>query len=85
MTAHFRKKSLFFRDTRDHPEYDTKVRLSISGPSFSEVLAEVESVKRKLTLVSFLASTLPLHFEGSIIPTPNRKAIVMTINTGEPT
>ena len=48
--VHFRTKSLFFLDTRDHQEYDTKKRLSISGPSFSEVLAEVESVKRKLTL-----------------------------------
>ena len=27
---HFRKKSLFFRDTREHPEHDAKNRLSLS-------------------------------------------------------
>ena len=39
--VHFRKKSLFFRDTRYHQEYDAKIRLSLPGPSSSKVLAEV--------------------------------------------
>ena len=29
---------------RDHPKYDTKVRLTISGPSLSDLLAEIISV-----------------------------------------
>ena len=41
VTDHFRKKSLFFRDTRDHLEYDTKVRSAISSPSFSEVQKKI--------------------------------------------
>ena len=48
---HFRKKSLFFRDTREHPEHDAKNRLSISITGSEKTLAEIESVKRKLTLV----------------------------------
>ena len=50
MTNDFRKKSIIFRDTRDHQEYDAKTRLSIPSPSSSEPVAEVESVKKKLTL-----------------------------------
>ena len=50
MTGHYRKKSLFFRDTRDNQEHDAKNRLSIPGPSPEELLAEVLSLKRKLTL-----------------------------------
>ena len=51
MTGHFRKKSLFFRDTRDNQEYDAKNRLSIPGLSPEKPLAEVISDKRKPTLV----------------------------------
>ena len=51
MIDHFRKKSLFFRDTRDHQEHDTKNRLSIPATSSEKPLAEIISVKKKLTLV----------------------------------
>ena len=57
MTGHFRKKFLFFRDTREHPEHDAKNRLSISITGSEKTLAEIESVKRKLTL--------SLRFENS--------------------
>ena len=43
MTGHFRKKSLFFRDTREHPEHDAKNRLSISITGSEKTLAEIES------------------------------------------
>ena len=46
---HFWKKSLFFRDTRENPEHDAKNRLSISITGSEKTLAEIESVKRKLT------------------------------------
>ena len=49
LIGHFRKKSLFFRDTRDHQEHDTKNRLSIPGPSPEKLMAEVLSLKRKPT------------------------------------
>ena len=48
---HFRKKSLFFQDTRDNQKYDAKNRLSIPGPSPEKLMAEVYSLKRKLTLI----------------------------------
>ena len=54
MTDHFREKSIVFRDTRDSQEYDAKNRLSIPSPSSLEPVAEVESVKKKLTLTIFL-------------------------------
>ena len=38
---HFRKKSSFFRDTRDNQEHDTKKRLSIPGPSPEKPEAEI--------------------------------------------
>ena len=50
MVEHFRKKSLFFQDTRDNQEYDAKNRLSIPGPSPEKLMAEVYSFKKKLTL-----------------------------------
>ena len=50
MTGHFRKKYLFFQDTREHPEHDAKNRLSLSITGSEKTLAEIESVKRKLTL-----------------------------------
>ena len=50
VTDHFREKSIVFRDTRDSQEHDAKNRLSIPSPSPSEPVAEVESVKKKLTL-----------------------------------
>ena len=50
MIDHFRKKSLFFRDTRDHQEHDAKNRLSIPTTSSEKPLAEIISVKKKLTL-----------------------------------
>ena len=46
---HFRKKSLFFRDTRDHQEHDAKNRLSIPTTRSEKPLAEIISVKKKLT------------------------------------
>ena len=55
VTVGFRKKSLFFRDTRDHQEHDAKNRLSIPTTSSEKPLAEIISVKKKLTLVMFLA------------------------------
>ena len=48
---HFRKKSLFFRDTREHPEHDAKNRLWISITSSEKTLAEIASVKKKTDLI----------------------------------
>ena len=45
VTAHFRKKSLFFRDTRDHSEHDAKNRLSLHSPSPEKPLAEIDELK----------------------------------------
>ena len=42
---HFWKKRLFFRDTRDHQEHDTKNRLSIPGPSPEKLMAEIHRLK----------------------------------------
>ena len=42
---HFRKKSLFFQDTRDNQEYDAKNRLSIPGPSPEKLMAEIDRLK----------------------------------------
>ena len=46
MTGHFRKKSLFFRDTRDNQEYDAKNRLSIPSPSPEKLVAEIARLKK---------------------------------------
>ena len=46
MTGHFRKKSLFFRDTREHPEHDAKNRLSSPSPSPEKLLAEIHELKK---------------------------------------
>ena len=46
MTGHFRKKSLFFRDTREHPEHDAKNRLSLPSPSPEKPLAEIHELKK---------------------------------------
>ena len=43
---HFRKKSIIFRDTRDHQEHDAKNRLLISGPSFEKPEAEIDQLKK---------------------------------------
>ena len=43
---HFRKKSIIFRDTRDHQEHDTKNRLSLPGPSPEESVAEIDQLKK---------------------------------------
>ena len=43
-------KSLFFRDTRNHPEHDAKNRLSLPSPSPEKPLAEIDQLK-KPTLV----------------------------------
>ena len=43
---HFRKKRLFFRDTRQVQEHDAKVRLFISGPSPEKPLAEIDQLKK---------------------------------------
>ena len=49
VTDDFWKKSIIFRDTREHQEHDTKIRLSIPSPSSEKPLAEVLSVKKKPT------------------------------------
>ena len=46
LIGHFRKKILFFRDTREHPEHDAKNRLSISSPSSEKPLAEIHELKK---------------------------------------
>ena len=46
MTNHFRKKSLFFRDTRDHSEHDAKNRLPLPSPSPEKPLAEIDQLKK---------------------------------------
>ena len=46
MTGRFRKKSLFFRDTRDNQEYDAKNRLSIPGPCPEKPVAEIARLKK---------------------------------------
>jgi len=43
--GHFRKKSLFFRDTRDNPEHDARNCLSIPVPSAEKSLAEIIRLK----------------------------------------
>jgi len=45
LTDHFRKKSLIFRDTRDHTEHDAKSRLSLPSPSPEKPLAEIDHLK----------------------------------------
>ena len=45
--GHFRKKSLFFRDTRDNQELDAKNRLSIPVPSSEKPLAEIHELKKR--------------------------------------
>ena len=51
--SHFRKKSLFFWDTRDNQEYDAKTRLLIAGPSPEKLMVEIESVKTDLRWLFF--------------------------------
>ena len=46
VTNHFRKKSIIFRDTRDHQEYDAKNRLSIPGPGPEKPVAEIDELKK---------------------------------------
>ena len=46
LIGHFRKKSLFFRDTRDHQEHDTKNRLSVPGPNPEKLMAEIDELKK---------------------------------------
>ena len=46
LTDHFRKKYLFFRDTRDNPEHDAKNRLSIPRPSPEKLMAEIDRLKK---------------------------------------
>ena len=53
VTGHFRKKSLFFRDTREHPEHDAKNRLSLPSSSPEKLLAEIHELKKKPTLTKF--------------------------------
>ena len=45
MTDHFRRKSLFFQDTRDHPKHDAKNRLSSPSPGPEKPLAEIDRLK----------------------------------------
>ena len=54
VTNHFRKKSIIFRDTRDHQEHDAKNRLSIPGPSPEKSVAEIDQLKKTdLRLLKF--------------------------------
>ena len=46
MTDDFWKKSIIFRDTRDHQEHDTKTRLSIPSPSPEKPVAEIGQFKK---------------------------------------
>ena len=46
MTDDFWKKSIIFRDTREHQEHDTKNRLSIPGPSSEKLMAEIDELKK---------------------------------------
>ena len=46
LTDHFRKKYLFFRDTRDNSEHDAKNRLSIPRPSPEKLMAEIDRLKK---------------------------------------
>ena len=46
VTDDFWKKSIIFRDTRDHQEQDTKTRLSIPGPSPEKPVAEIDQLKK---------------------------------------
>ena len=45
LIGHSTKNSLFFRDTRDHPEHDAKNRLSLPSPSPEKPLAEIDELK----------------------------------------
>jgi len=45
LIGHSTKNSLFFRDTRDHPEHDAKNRLSLHSPSPEKPLAEIDELK----------------------------------------
>ena len=58
VTDHFRKKSLFFRDTRDHPEHDAKNRLSLPSPSPEKPLAEIHQLKKNRPKVSFFLTDI---------------------------
>ena len=51
LIGHFGKKSLFFRDTRDHTEHGAKNRSSLPSPSSEKPLAEIHQLK-KTTLVA---------------------------------
>ena len=46
LMGHFRKKSLFFWDTRDNQEHDAKNRLLIPGPSPEKLMAEIARLKK---------------------------------------
>ena len=56
MTGHFRKKSLFFRDTRDNWEHYAETRLSIPIPSLEELMAEIHRLKENRPKLSILHS-----------------------------
>ena len=55
MTDHFRKKSIVFRDTRDHQKDDAKNRLPIPGPSPEKSVAEIDQLKK--TDLSFISGS----------------------------
>ena len=65
LIGHFRKKSLFFRDTRDHQEHDTKNRLSIPGPSPEKLMAEIDELKKNdlRVLIEEIESAISNLFE----------------------
>ena len=63
VSDYFRKKSLFFRDTRDNQEHDAKKRLPIPGPSSEKPLAEIHRLKKTdLTIKNLKISPRPLEY-----------------------
>ena len=56
---HFRKKLLFFRDTRDNQEYNAKNRLSIPGPSPEKPVAEIARLKKTDLKVPLESRNIP--------------------------
>ena len=46
LIGHFRKKSLFFWDTRNNQEHDAKNRLSLPSPSPEKPVAEIARLKK---------------------------------------
>ena len=72
---HFRKKSIVFRDTRDHQEHDSKNRLPIPGPSPEKSVAEIDQLKK-----NDLSSYFPVRLTFSWLITTNWRKGKFSIN-----